>query len=325
MPTAYLTNTEELTQIAEAIRIKGERSDNFSFPQGFVDAIMSLRGGTEIIATNMLNNLVSGSCYFPTATYIGSYAFASCTRLTAIDLPRVSIVYNSAFHYCTSVSQVNLELCTIVSSCAFLNCSKLTSINLPECIHIGSQAFQQAPITGLDLPKCEIIDTYGCHYMPSLSWFNLPECRSLGYGGFSYCSNLLNVELPKCSIVGGAAFYACYKLQWANLPSLYSIGTYVFSKCSMLQYIRLSAASASMSRLPANIVHECLNLKSIYLDFSFVPSCNGCIIGKSRLLYGNTYTTDPAYSDIDLYVPASLYAAYKLSTYWSSFTRIYSM
>lgn len=141
MPTAYLTNTEELTQIAEAIRIKGERSDTFSFPQGFVDAIMVLRGGTEIIATNMLNNLISGSCYFPTASYIGSYAFASCSRLTAIDLPRVVSVYNSAFYDCRSVSMINLERCTMISSSAFYYCRSLQSISAPECLILGSGAF----------------------------------------------------------------------------------------------------------------------------------------------------------------------------------------
>lgn len=41
----YLTNTEELTIVADAIRTRKGTSENLSFPNGFASAVGSIPGG----------------------------------------------------------------------------------------------------------------------------------------------------------------------------------------------------------------------------------------------------------------------------------------
>ena len=45
----YLTNTEELTAIADAIREKTGESESLTFPSGFTNAIGDISGGPNII------------------------------------------------------------------------------------------------------------------------------------------------------------------------------------------------------------------------------------------------------------------------------------
>lgn len=298
MPTAYLTNTEELTMVADAIREKGELSQQFTYPNGFISAIRTLTTGTEIVATDMLNNLISGTCYFPTATYIGSYAFASCSKLTGVYLPQVSVVYNSGFYYCSSVSFISLPICTTVSSYAFYNCTSLTSVYLPECREIGSNAF---------------------YYCTKLTSIDLPNINSIGESAFLYCYSLSYISVSNCSYLGFGAFYYCSRMLFADIRgiTMSSLSAYLFCGCYSLEYVYLQGTASGCAY---STFYNCNNLKSVYLDFPYVLRTNSPLVDKSvpHPTIPNSTTTVGRY-DVDVYVPFSLLNSYMASSRWASY------
>lgn len=280
---AYLTNTEELTLIAEAIRYKGEVTNTFIYPQGFVDAIINLATGTEIIATNMLNNLFSGSCYFPEASFIGSFAFANCYRITGVDLPNATAVYESAFYRATSIQYINLPMCSYIGDYAFGDAYYLTEINLPECTVIGEGAFE---------------------YCYRLSTVSLPKCTHVSSRTFQNCSKLEYISLPLCEdFFTFGTFLACSALSYAYLPKAKELDNYTFMNCSNLISITLSECSL----IDTLAVHDCPNLESLYLLGSSVTSCYSHWHTDKN--YNGVFTTK-------VYVPASLVSAYKSHPQW---------
>lgn len=78
----YLTNTTDLTAVADAIRVKGGTSDPLVYPDGFVTAIQSIdtTGGTKPATLTITSSDYTGNrnakFIFPTLEgHIGSYDF----------------------------------------------------------------------------------------------------------------------------------------------------------------------------------------------------------------------------------------------------------
>ncbi|MCR5680337.1 MAG: leucine-rich repeat domain-containing protein [Prevotella sp.] len=81
--------------------------------------------------------------------YIGDWAFAECSSLESISIPKsIESIGSYSFYYCTSLSTVTLVdgLKTIGSS-AFWGCNSLDSICLPNTLlEIGWSSFKKSKL-----------------------------------------------------------------------------------------------------------------------------------------------------------------------------------
>lgn len=169
---------------------------------------------------------------------IGSYAFADCSAVTALELPAFLRSMGSyAFYNCTGLTELEIpylsmtaenvltgetvvigyEGMTVLEEYTFTGCSGLTAISLPPCLTaIGSHAF------------------FGCESLQTLS---LPhKLTTLGDYAFGECANLTAVNLPAgVTVIPENLFRGCSALQTMVIPSgVTSIGAYAFYDCAAL-------------------------------------------------------------------------------------------
>ena len=77
-------------------------------------------------------------------TYIGSYAFRGCSKLTSINIPNsVTGINICAFEDCTALTSIVIpNSVTSLSESVFSGCSSLTSVTIPNSVaYIASDTF----------------------------------------------------------------------------------------------------------------------------------------------------------------------------------------
>ena len=73
---------------------------------------------------------------------IGSeVAFAGCTRLKTVLMPRVKNIGTAAFVVCDELEEVDMPMVEVVGKEAFADCIKLKTVVMPRVIEIASKAF----------------------------------------------------------------------------------------------------------------------------------------------------------------------------------------
>ena len=254
-----------------------------------VDVDVAGVGG--ITADEVALRTISGAITGSSASYIGSYAFYSCSSLTEINFPVCTSIRNSAFTYCFSLTEANFPACISIASSAFYACSSLTEISFPVCTNIGIGAFA----------LCS-----------SLTEANFPVCTSIGTSAFSYCSSLTRASFPVCTIIGASAFASCSSLTEANFPVCTSIGSYGFDRCSSLTEVSFPACVS----IGNSAFRDCHNLLSFNLvGVSSVPALGGTSVFYSTPIGGYTASTGGVYGSV--YVPSSLLTAFQTAPNWS--------
>ena len=198
-----------LTQIADAIREKGELGDLFSapltFPSGFVSAVegLSSGGATEPYVEETYD--VNG-------------------HLTAAVMHGHTSIRSHAFHYCSTLVSVTLpDSVTKIMDDAFYICSNLTSIALPDGITIlAAGAFQLCTKLELTALPASIIKIYnyafdGCS---KLALTTLPaNVTDIGFRAFAKCSGLTTITFQGTpTSIDSAAFKDCSNLTTINVP-----------------------------------------------------------------------------------------------------------
>ena len=87
---------------------------------------------------------------------IGDYAYAFCTKVTAVEIPRsVKVIGEAAFKGCSSLTRVVIpDSVTTIGDHAFEGCTGLTSVVVPDSVTmIGELAFNGCPgLVGSGLP-----------------------------------------------------------------------------------------------------------------------------------------------------------------------------
>lgn len=184
-------------------------------------------------------------------TYIGNYAFSSCSSLTAVTIPdSMTSIGIDAFSVCSSLTSVTIpDGVTSIGDYAFYYCSSLTSVTIPDSVtSIGVAAF--ACCKGLaDQNGMVIVGNVLFGYYGTGGNVVIPDgVTSIGNDAFSFCSRLTSVTLPaSLTSIGDYAFYECYSLTAVTIPdSVTSIGNYAFERCSSLAavYFEGNAPSA---------------------------------------------------------------------------------
>ena len=294
------------------------------------------------VETLALHQLIDGTIqYYDNArlTTIDDYAFVGCSSLSLISCSYATYIGESAFYECSNLRTANIPLATEVGIRAFENCINLTSISDPKLSIINSYAFR----------SCRALSYFSFRSVTQISgWEAFAHCVALT------SISLTNTSL---SYLGSGTFSGCVKLSYVNASYVTSLGSSVFSGCSSLTSIsfpRLQTIGKNAFGYGLNIASSVVfyfpEVTRVEEDAFNYTRLGGISLPKvtfigSDAFYGNNYllsvylnniTSVPTlqtsyafystpiggYSGVtgrygSVYVPASLYNAFKTAPEWS--------
>lgn len=253
-------------------------------------------------------------------TTIAVSAFCSCSLLTEVLAPNCETISTYAFQSCKSLSYVSFSKCSAVGDFAFYACTTMQTAFLPQ-LQLSSSTPTYLFMYCYSLwqltlhSNISIIPNNTFAYCSSLSSVNdILQCTSIGGNAFRNCILWSFGSFSQCTYVGSYAFACCSTLSEVSLPMCQSILGSTFASCYNLKSVFLSQCSS----IGASAFYRCYNL--ISLDFrnaSSVPTLYNRSVFFSTPI--STYSTSAGqYGSI--YVPASLYDAFKTKTNWTYFS-----
>ena len=194
-------------------------------------------------------------------TYIPTFAFENCYKLTNISLPdTIKTISSAAFEGCTGLTELSLpDDLEMIDGSAFENCSNITKLVINDKLNkVALGAFNYCnSLNGIYVSDLDIwcnIDfsngsetTNPLYYAKNLYVDNnlltdaTIKAKVSDYA-FVNCSSLTNVTLAEgIESIGYRAFGNCINLENINLPNtLTSIDGYAFSGCSKLNSLNMS-------------------------------------------------------------------------------------
>lgn len=210
--------------------------------------------------------------FFTGLTGLDSYAFADCSNLKRIKLPKnITLIedpgYGSgcAFMNCTSLETVDLSECTVLEGIgehAFENCTSLTTFTLPASVRfISPDAFRYCT----SLATFTIPDDSQLEYIHGNSYYDYDN-YSNEHGAFYGCQALKSIALPPTlRRIENYAFKNCISLSSLVIPDgVVELAPYAFEDCSALESISIPGSITSISmgvfrycgKLSQVILHE---------------------------------------------------------------------
>ena len=278
--------------------------------------------GATDIEDGLVTRTISGIYNNSRITQVGQFAFAYCSSLTSVDLPNVSILYQSAFASCYNLTTINIPNLTSMSSGSqFYNCYALKTVDFPHfpsTMSILSNTFGYCSSLinyNFNFSYISIISGAfsGCRAFTEVSKFLYTTILS-GYT-FYGCYNLVSVSFPAVSLLSGYVFYDCSSLADVSLPNLQTIQGSAFYMCrtlSQLSFPNLQKISGT------GTFSGCYNLISLNLTgVSSVPILSNSNVFTSTPIGGYSASAGQYGS---LYVPASLYDSFIAANNWSYFS-----
>ena len=132
-------------------------------------------------------------------TTISDYAFASCDKLTSVNMPKVTRIEINGFYDCTSLENMNVPAVTRVENSAFSNCTSLKSVDMPAATKIESYTFSNCT---------------------SLESADMPAAITIESGVFASCTSLKSVNIPAVTTIESVAFDNCTSLETITILNL---------------------------------------------------------------------------------------------------------
>ncbi len=201
------------------------------------------------------------------STILGSYAFANCSNLTKVDVPKPFTEVGGYAFKNTVIEEFSAVALTKIGEGAFENCEKLLEFDLSTNNLITE------------------IPAFAFKGTTSLTNFHISsEITALGEGCFkdSGIEQIVFEPEIQLDIISPSLFSGCYKLNQISIPqTVKSIGNNAFSGCSSLTEIALPS---ELERLGNNAFDNTKLTK-------FTVPDTVTYIGSS-LLYGNTDLTE---------------------------------
>ena len=208
--------------------------------------------------------------FFTGLTGLDSYAFAGCSNLKRIKLPKnITLIedpgYGSgcAFMNCTSLETVDLSECTVLEGIgehAFENCTSLTTFTLPASVtFISPDAFRYCTnlATFIIPADSRLEDIHGNSYYDYENYSN-------EHGAFYGCHALESIALPPTlRRIKEFAFKNCISLSSIVIPDgVLEIGSYAFEDCRAMESISIPGSIHSIS---VGAFRDCENLSEVIL------------------------------------------------------------
>lgn len=169
----YLTNTADLTSVADAIRAKGGTTGQMVYPDGFVSAINAITTGggqDEYAAAALISDVgtIFPATYKNTiATKVKDICFNGYTKLISVEFPMVTNVGTQAFQNCLSLKKADFNVLTSINIWAFNVCRALEALIIRTnsvCTLAGTNAFANnsgiAAGTGYVYVPSALVDSY---------------------------------------------------------------------------------------------------------------------------------------------------------------------
>jgi len=217
-------------------------------------------------------------------TEIGSNAFRSCTKLTAVTLPdSLQRVGMSAFEGCSRLKTVTVGTgLRTVEQYAFLDCSALTGVYITD-VDAWCQAdfvdYSSSPmyyaqtlyvnglsVSGVLQPGNSVtrIPKYAFYGCEAITAVYLPQTVTrIENDAFAYCTGLSYVDLGGAAEVGSAAFSYCTALRTVSMGGgVQILGDYAFYNCTGL---RTAELSAGLKQLGQRVFYGCAALEDMAL------------------------------------------------------------
>ena len=165
----YLTNTTDLTSVANAIRTKGGTTAQLVYPSGFVSAINAIEtggGGSDELVNSLIDRTISGAYVNNTVTIVGRYGLSNCTKLTSVVLPAVQITNANAMLGCSALTKADFSNLQHIQHSTFYGDKKfVTLIIRTQAVAKldATSAFRDTPIasgTGYIYVPSALVDSY---------------------------------------------------------------------------------------------------------------------------------------------------------------------
>ena len=308
------------------------------------------KGNADITSFNELQ-------YFVGISKFSDSAFANCSNLTSVILPKGvyieqwcfsgtglitientetivnTILYTGIFKNCKSLQSIYLpDTITSFETSCFEKCNKLTQITFPRDLKlIGDYAFADCKslITDVILLNVTSIGVYAFSSCESITYLKFGSAlKTIRQYSFSGCKNLKIVDGFENTVITNTSwntFYGCSSLQSIRLPeSLTAIGGSAFNGCTSLQSIQLPE---SLAIIGSSAFNGCSSLVVITLPASLTNINSRAFSGCSSLQYIRIEATTPPTLESAvipstigaIYVPDESVAAYQAATNWSKF------
>lgn len=336
---------ENIASGIEIAGITGMRT-GYTFSDIVYKTVSGVQGDTNLssISPYMLYGFSElTSLTFPACTFVGSYAFASCTNLSSVDLDWLNFevsgigegtfqhtgisefkplngveVRASAFQMCEQLQEVWLNVASDyaqVATCAFAGCYNLRSIKQLYSGSEVSMGYKFMAITAEAMFR-------GCSALSSVSlaaWAGI--CIIPPYT-FQGCTNLVSVhgstsylELLPYSVAVSASFASSY-----NSDAI-CIGQSAFESCINLSVIYLSF---NQNVYISNYAfRNCSTLQSLYIKCGQGVSASNQIIGLGTNVFDGTPMSNSAligrYGSIYI-SPSSRLTWFKTRPGWSAYS-----
>lgn len=190
-------------------------------------------------------------------TEIGSSAFESCSKITAVTMP---------------------ETITRIGSSAFSGCSAIKTLTIPKSVaYIGESAFK----------SCS-----GMEYISLPDSITLLH-NSL----FESCRQLASILIPATvREIGSNTFYGCQKLESITLPAaVETIGEQAFGDCSMLEQLTMEGQVEKFCNYVfngTNLSRVVVPSIEIWMNIQFTAQGSNPLSRGAHLYIGSKEVTD---------------------------------
>lgn len=177
-------------------------------------------------------------------TNIGAGAFAYCTNLTSVNIPKATYIGSHAFEYCTSLPVATFNSAKTIGTNAFYYCTNLSTINAYNVTSIGDSAFACCySLNAARFQSATIIGNYAFASCYRISSISFPMVTSIGNSAFTRCSSVTGAYFPAAETIGNYAFASCNSIVTASFPMATSIGNSAFASCTKLTTASFAVAT----------------------------------------------------------------------------------
>lgn len=246
------------------------------------------------------------SASFQQVSTIGAGAFSKCNGLMSMSFPNLTSIGDGAFCACSAIGG-DLDLTTVeyIGSSAFLGCYNIKNVITPALTAVGASAFYNCQtLSGLTMPVATNVGSTAFGLCQNISFANIPNLVQMGESAFYRCSELMTVDFPKLMLIPQMGFAQCVGLTSVSMPLVSKIGNSAFASCTGL----LSVSFPVLDNLGTSAFSNCTSLSVAIIGTGLSKACS---LTNSNAFGG----TNEA---LIIYVPDSLVESYKTSVQWSA-------